>query len=96
LKKKSKRILELEKEHELFLKKKGYTGKYKDLSVNELPDLRCTIPSGSVPGNGVSRKTNQYTGTELLGLGTLHKSNCVPIRKENKTAAIEISQMRRN
>ena len=43
----------------------------------------------------VSRRVaNQYTGNELAGIGTLHKSNMVPIRKDSN-AAKEIATMRR-
>jgi hypothetical protein len=40
------------------------------------------------------RKANQYTGDELAGIGTLHKSNMVPIRKDSN-AAVDIANMRR-
>lgn len=35
----------------------------------------------------------QYTGTKMIGIGTLHKSNAVPVFSEDD--AIEISRMRR-
>ena len=35
-----------------------------------------------------------YTGTKIRGIGTMHKSNAVPVFSEEE--AIEISQMRRN
>lgn len=35
----------------------------------------------------------KYTGTKLLGIGTLHKSNAVPVFSQDE--AIEISTMRR-
>jgi hypothetical protein len=34
-----------------------------------------------------------YTGTKMIGIGTLHKSNSVPVFSEEQ--AIEISTMRR-
>lgn len=34
-----------------------------------------------------------YTGTKILGIGTLHKSNAVPVFSEEE--AIDISKMRR-
>ena len=36
----------------------------------------------------------QYTGTKILGIGTMHKSNAVPIFSDEQ--AVEISTMRRN
>jgi hypothetical protein len=36
---------------------------------------------------------NSYTGTKMLGIGTLHKSNAVPVF--NNDEAIEIAKMRR-
>ncbi len=35
----------------------------------------------------------QYTGTKILGIGTMHKSNAVPIFSDEQ--AVEISTMRR-
>ena len=56
-----------------------------------------TIPSGD---NGVGyhpsmgkRKENVYTGTEIIGIAVMHKSNAVPIR--NKKSAEEVAKMRR-
>ena len=40
------------------------------------------------------RSENEYTGTLIKGIATMHKSNSIPII--NKEQAIEISQMRRN
>lgn len=39
------------------------------------------------------RQTPQYTGTKVKGIGTMHKSNAVPIFSDDE--AIEISKMRR-
>jgi hypothetical protein len=35
-----------------------------------------------------------YTGTEIIGIAQMHKSNAVPIR--GKKQAQEVAQMRRN
>ena len=35
----------------------------------------------------------QYTGTKIIGIGTMHKSNAVPIFSDEQ--AVEISSMRR-
>jgi hypothetical protein len=41
-----------------------------------------------------TRATPQYTGTEMIGIGQLHKSNSVPVFK--KQDAEDIAKMRRN
>ena len=42
----------------------------------------------------ISSKPNpQYTGTKILGIGTMHKSNAVPIFSDEE--AVSISNMRR-
>jgi hypothetical protein len=35
----------------------------------------------------------QYTGTEIMGIAQMHKSNAVPVR--NKKSAEEVAKMRR-
>jgi hypothetical protein len=41
----------------------------------------------------VKVKDNQYTGTKVKGIGTMHKSNAVPVFSDEE--AIDISKMRR-
>lgn len=52
------------------------------------------IPSLST-GEGVasSKPTMQYTGTKMIGIGTLHKSNAVPVFSDEE--AVEMAKMRR-
>ena len=52
------------------------------------------IPSRDT-GVGVAAAlpTKVYTGTKMLGIGTMHKSNSVPIFSDDE--AVEISRMRR-
>jgi len=52
------------------------------------------IPSRST-GEGIasSKPTMQYTGDKMLGIGTLHKSNAVPVFSNNE--AKEMARMRR-
>ena len=53
-----------------------------------------TIPSKEDVGYCAFKKdTPQYTGTKMIGIGTMHKSNAVPIFSED--SAKEISSMRR-
>ena len=40
-----------------------------------------------------SKQTPQYTGDKIIGIGTMHKSNAVPIFSDEQ--AVEISTMRR-
>lgn len=53
------------------------------------------IPSRNT-GEGIasSRPTQQYTGTKMKGIGTMHKSNSVPIFSDEE--AVAIATMRRN
>ncbi len=52
------------------------------------------IPSRSTgEGVAVSRPIMQYTGTKVKGIGTMHKSNAVPIFSDEE--AVAISTMRR-
>ena len=41
----------------------------------------------------VKVKDNEYTGTKIKGIGTMHKSNAVPVFSDEE--AIDISTMRR-
>jgi hypothetical protein len=53
--------------------------------VNSKPD--------SVTGPIACKQIPQYTGTKILGIGTMHKSNAVPIFSDEE--AVAISTMRR-
>lgn len=46
-----------------------------------------------VKGACTIKQTPTYTGTKILGIGTMHKSNAVPIFSDEE--AIDISRMRR-
>lgn len=52
------------------------------------------IPSRNT-GDGIAstKAIPQYTGTKIKGIGTMHKSNAVPIFSDEE--AVEISRMRR-
>ena len=85
-------------DHEAFLKKMGVTGKKSEWRA-EKPDLKSDriLPPTSdvVCGNGTKRDTVKYTGDEIAGIVTTHKSNLMPVRKDNKQAAVDAAQMRR-
>ena len=65
---------------------------------HEKPFRRETEVIPSLVSNGYSccakKEDVKYTGSNLVGIGTMHKSNAVPIFS-NKDAA-DIAQMRRN
>lgn len=52
-------------------------------------ESRDTGHSGAVRTKDIP----QYTGTKIIGIGTMHKSNAVPIFSDEQ--AVEISTMRR-
>lgn len=62
-----------------------------------IPEGRGTrhIPSVDTGHTGAVtiKQTPQYTGDKIIGIGTMHKSNAVPIF--NDEAAKDISKMRR-
>lgn len=70
---------------------------------HSLPIIEHSLPirdfGGSVRslGNGIGtatkKATNVYTGTAMIGIATMHKSNSVPVFSVKE--AIEISKMRR-
>ena len=60
-----------------------------------MPDYSTpSYKSTNSVGNGFKKQENSYTGDEIMGIGTLHKSNMVPIRKDSNNAK-EIARMRR-
>lgn len=97
--KKNAAILEEERKMQKLLKRVGYSKESAQKHRNTMPDYsvsKHSIPTSDQISSIVeSRKANVYTGDELAGVGQLHKSNLVPIRKDNKEAAKEIARMRR-
>lgn len=97
--KKRASLIAAEQSMEKLLKRVGYTGKLVGSSIHEIPcyKVKSNLPNTSdvICASGTKKQENQYTGNELLGIATMHKSNAVPVRKDSN-AAIEISQMRRN
>ena len=53
-----------------------------------------SIPSRVTAGGSTAPVHKVYTGTKVLGIGTMHKSNAVPIFSDEEAKAI--STMRRN
>ena len=70
-------------------------------STNSIPDYKVqssnTVPtSDKICDNGSIKKTVRYTGTEIAGITLNHKQNYEPVRRDNKQAAVDSAQMRRN
>lgn len=90
---------ELKASWEELLKKfvpKNVTPKQGALSIVPTAYRRETeyCPSlGSTVGAGTKKETQHYTGSSIVGIATLHKSNAVPVFSQQD--AIDISKMRR-
>lgn len=65
--------------------------------LNPKPYVRDTGPRppslNSGDGIASSKPRMQYTGTKMLGIGTLHKSNAVPVFSDDE--AKDMARMRR-
>lgn len=76
--------------------KKYFTKKITNsvMDTRNLPRNTKHIPSIDMGiGNAVKKDIPVYTGTNLVGIATMHKSNAVPVF--NTEAAKDISEMRR-
>ena len=74
-------------------KKKKLMGVAKpDLSVQSTNNIKT---SDKICSNGSIKEKPTYTGTEIVGFVVTHKSVSMPIRKDNKQAAIDAASMRR-
>lgn len=105
---KNKRELAAQAEHDAWLRKQGvhpeqlkkalpHDAKGRRLGVYDMPNYKSEgpdIPTSDSVGNGLKRHENRYTGNEIAGIGLLHKSNLVPVRKDSNDAK-EIARMRR-
>lgn len=56
-------------------------------------DTRPKSLNSWVKGAVSSKPSQQYTGDKILGIGTMHKSNAVPVFSNEE--AVDISRMRR-
>ena len=104
----NKRLQAAQAEHEAWLESMGVGKKQleeklydkygKRKSVNNIPDYNTgpRVTSDRVAGHGAAKERLQYTGDEIAGIVVTHKSNLMPIRKDNKQAAIDAATMRRN
>jgi len=70
----------------------GSTG--YSLKIPEGRNTTAHIPSrDSGGGNATLAPAKVYTGTKVLGIATMHKSNAVPVFSDEQ--AVDISKMRR-
>jgi len=92
--KKQRLLAEKEKTAKL-LKRVGYKGgsSYRAPFPNYKVESNLPECSNTVTYVPHSKKKNIYTGTEIIGIAVMHKSNAVPIR--NKKSAEEVAKMRR-
>lgn len=103
--KKNQRQVAAEASHEAWLKSMGVNSskpttdkRGERIKLNTIPDYKskATVKtSNCIPENGNAKAQNKYTGNEIAGIVTTHKSNLMPIRKDNKTAAVDAASMRR-
>ena len=88
-------------EHEKWLRKMGVhpeqLAKREKVAVNQIPNYKrdsSSLPtSDRIDGHCPVKDRKQYTGTLIKGIGTMHKSNAVPITSNEE--AREIARMRR-
>ena len=106
-KKKSASVLEAERKHAKFLKKMGVSGPKETKPKRSLAQSGSAPALGAggrkfesynsdqvfYDPSMAKKKENVYTGTEIIGIGQMHKSNAVPIRR--KDDAKSIANMRR-
>ena len=102
--KKSASVLEAERQHAKFLKKMGIRSRSSVGSEQQPSKLwaagsspaECAKLESCKPtyNSSMAKKPeNVYTGTEIIGIAQMHKSNAVPVR--GKKQAEEIAKMRR-
>jgi hypothetical protein len=87
---------ELLKKYEVKPAKKKSKTDFNTLTQSPKPYVRETPHIPSLPftaGPCVKPEQKVYTGTKIKGIGTMHKSNAVPIFSDEE--AVEISKMRR-
>jgi hypothetical protein len=103
----AQRARELEESWRELLKSQGIAAderRRRRAMTAEPLEYKLTAPAGRETQHIASRDTGhsgavrtkdipQYTGTKILGIGTMHKSNAVPVFSDEE--AIAISSMRR-
>jgi len=102
----ARRARELEQSWKELLKRQGVEAEEKkraraikapalDYKLSAPPGRTTSthIPSRDTGGNATLAPAKVYTGSEMIGIGQLHKSNAIPIFK--KSDAEDLAKMRR-
>ena len=108
-KKKSQKQIATDVAHDKWLRARGIApdqlkaklptnSKGERKGIYAVPDYKqhqgSYVLGNNLVGSTAKRHENTYTGDELAGIGMLHKSNMVPVRKDSNDAK-EIARMRR-
>ena len=108
-KKKSQKQIQADIKHDKWLRARGIApdqlkdklptnAKGERKGIYAVPDYKqhqgTVTCSNNIIGSTAKKQENQYTGDQLAGIGMLHKSNMVPVRKDSNDAK-EIARMRR-
>ena len=100
--KKTQSQLAAERDHEKFLKKMGI-GSRSSVGLEQLSSkpwvtgsspVESAKPTVMYDSSMAKKEEKVYTGTEIIGIAQMHKSNAVPVR--GKKQAAEVATMRRN
>lgn len=102
--KKSTKLKRSKFEHAQFIAKmtggkkadKSYLAtKWRSEYAEDIAVDRSGYVSAGIEGNCPKVPEKVYTGGNLVGIATMHKSNMVPVFADNKEAAADIARMRR-
>ena len=105
-KNKTKSLIAAEKEHQAFLKRMGVGQSKNKRSVAQPGSASALGAEGQrfksshsdqclgYDSSMAKKEEKVYTGTEIIGIAQMHKSNAVPVR--SKKSAEEVAKMRRN
>ena len=99
--KKTQSQLAAERDHEKFLKKMGI-GSRSSVGLEQRSSkpwvtgsspVESTKPKVVYDSSMAKKEEMVYTGTEIIGIAQMHKSNAIPVR--SKKSAEEVAKMRR-
>ena len=101
VRKKTQSQLAVERDHQKFLKKMGIGSRSSVGSeqrsskpwVTGSSPVESTKPKIVYDSSMAKKEEMVYTGTEIIGIAQMHKSNAVPVR--GKKQATEVANMRR-
>ena len=79
------------------LKTKSKRTKYNELIARHREKYPSYVSSSNTGAITPKKESMTYSGErQLLGIATMHKSNLVPVFKEDKNYAKDLARMRRN